>query len=186
LGVPTDAVSPCTVHPHRPRGSWGMSPDADFAASGHGSCHRPYAGFGSSSSACSEFVSSSRFVTSTLQRGATRVTSPCVIAQTAPSPRRFARPNVAGRAGSSSISISYTEQYWTRRRPSDRREQRPGAPSVVRVSWSGQSPESDRSAGPATASARKIVVCEEHNIRRGTRPSPGRTTDTARHSTVLP
>jgi hypothetical protein len=41
FGVPTDAVSPCTVHPRRPRGSWGIPPDADFSASGHGSCHRP-------------------------------------------------------------------------------------------------------------------------------------------------
>ncbi|MFT4923150.1 MAG: hypothetical protein ACI8XM_002374 [Haloarculaceae archaeon] len=41
FGVPTDAVSPCTVHPRRPRGSWGIPPNVPFGASGHGSCHRP-------------------------------------------------------------------------------------------------------------------------------------------------
>ncbi len=39
--VPRDAVSPCNVHPRRPRGSRGMPPVADFSASEHGSCHRP-------------------------------------------------------------------------------------------------------------------------------------------------
>ena len=41
LRVPRDAVSPCTVHPRRPRRGRGMPPDADCSASGHGPCHRP-------------------------------------------------------------------------------------------------------------------------------------------------
>jgi hypothetical protein len=41
FGVPTDAVSPCTVHPRRPRRGRGVPPVAGFPASGHGPCHRP-------------------------------------------------------------------------------------------------------------------------------------------------